>query len=428
MPYRYAIRALALLVTSFSVTAQTEVKLTAADGAMGDLFGSSVAVDGDTAVIGAYDDDDGGSTSGSAYVFSRDQGGTDMWGQIVKLTADDAAAADRFGWSVAVDGDTAAVGAYQDDDDGIDSGSAYVFSRNQGGADMWGQVVKLTADDAAAADRFGWSVAVDGDTAAVGAYQDDDDGMDSGSAYVFSRDQGGADMWGQVGKLTAADAAAFDYFGYSVAVDGDTALVGAFSEGLGGSAYVFSRNEGGANMWGQVAKLTAADAAGTDYFGYSVAVDGDTAVIGAYRDDDNGSTSGSAYVFSRDQGGVDMWGQVAKLTAADGFAGDRFGYSVAVDGNTAVIGAYDDDDGGSTSGSAYVFSRDQGGADMWGQVGKLTAADAAADDGFGWSVAVDGDTAVFGAYGDDDDGDSSGSAYVMFGSPVPVELQHFAVD
>jgi hypothetical protein len=446
--------------------------LTAADAAAGDQFGFSVAISVDTLVVGADRDDDGGTNSGSAYVFERNSGGAESWGQVAKLTASDAAADDRFGISVAISVDTVVAGAYLDDDGGTDSGSAYVFERNTGGADVWGQVAKLTASDAAAGDQFGISVAVSADTVVAGAYFDDDGGTDSGSAYVFERNTGGADVWGQVAKVTAADAAASDNFGSSVAVSGDTIVVGSSLDddggGDSGSAYLFERNGGGADAWGQVAKLNAsdaaagdrfgfsvamsgntlvagallddagssdsgssyvfartglgwaqmqeitpADAAAGDWLGYSVAISGDTAVVGVPRDDDGGEDSGSAYVFERNVGGGDNWGQLVKLTASDASPFDDFGWSVAISGDTVIVGARQDDDGGGASGSAYVFERNTGGADAWGEVVKLTASDAASGDLFGFSVALSGDTAVAGALNDDDAGADSGSAYVF---------------
>ena len=279
--------------------------------------------------------------------------------QVVKLAADDAAEFDLFGASVALSGTTALVGAIFDDDAGSASGSAYVFERDQGGAGNWGQVAKLTADNAAEDDQFGRSVALSGTTALVGAGLDDDAGSDFGSVYVFERDQGGAGNWGQVAKITADDAAAGDRFGWSVALNGTTALVGAYLDGDAGSdfgsVYVFERDQGEAGNWGQVAKLTADDAAASDFFGVTVALSGTTALVGAWRDDDAGSDSGSAYVFERDQGGAGNWGQVAKITADDAAAGDEFGTSVALSGTTILVGALGDDDAGSGSGSAYVF-------------------------------------------------------------------------
>jgi hypothetical protein len=390
-------------------------KPTASDGASGDSFGSSVSISGDTVVVGAQFDDDNGYDSGSAYVFGRDQGGADAWGQVAKQPAPLALTAreNRFGVSVAADGDTVLVGAYVDDGNADYSGSAYIFGRDQGGADAWGQVAKLTAADGATGDWFGRSVSISGDTVVVGALRDDD----NGSAYIFNRDQGGAHAWGQVAKLTASDGTGYDDFGHSVAISGDTVAVGAYGDNdLGlysGSAYIFGRDHGGADAWGQIAKLTASDGASDDYFGWSVSIGGDTVVVGAYGDDDNADYSGSAYIFGRDQGGADAWGQVAKLTASDGAIGDYFGVSVSTSGDTVVVGALYDDDNADYSGSAYIFGRDQGGTDAWGQVAKLTASDGASSDYFGYSVAISGDTVVVGADGDDDNGSSSGSVYIF---------------
>ncbi|MDM8542802.1 cohesin domain-containing protein [Desulfococcaceae bacterium HSG9] len=393
-----------------------QVKLTAGDAAASDYFGCSVAVSGDTAVVGASHDDDAGDYSGSAYVFERDNG-TDNWGLAAKLTADDAAAWDFFGCSVAVSGDTAVVGArYGDDDDGDDSGSAYVFKRDHGGDDNWGQAAKLTADNATALpaagahllESFGWSVAVSGDTAVVGAHGNDHGGSDSGSAYVFVKPAGGWIDMTQTAKLTADDAAAHDRFGRSVSVSGDTAVVGTSGGDSSDSAYVFVKPADGWIDMTQTAKLTAADAAADDNFGSSVAVSGDTAVVGAYDDDDGGHRSGSAYVFEKGTEWTNGNGnQTAKLTATDAAAYGFFGWSVSVSGDTAVVGAFGD------SGSAYVFVKPAGGWIDMTQTAKLTADDAAADDNFGSSVAVSGDTAVVGAYLDDDGGSDSGSAYVF---------------
>ena len=242
-----------------------------------------------------------------------------------------------------------------------------MFTRDTAGdlASGWTQVAKLTADDGAASDGFGISVSIDGDTVVVGAHADDDKGSQSGSAYVFTRDAASdlASGWTHVAKLTADDGAAYDEFGYSVSIDGDTVVIGANKDrdkGINsGSAYVFTRATASdlASGWTQVAKLTADDGAADDYFGSSVSIDGDTVVIGAKCDDDKGDKSGSAYVFTRATASdlASGWTQVAKLTDVDGAASDIFGYSVSIGGGTVVIGAYEDDDKGSNSGSAHVF-------------------------------------------------------------------------
>ena len=356
-------------------------KLSPSDGDVDDYFGQSVAVSGDTAVVGAYLEDAMGADSGSAYVFERDLGYADNWGQVKKLTASDGAADDRFGVAVAISGDTVLVGASKDDDNGGDSGSVYIFERDQGGAGNWGEVKKLTASDGGAGDSFGAAVSLDVDTALVGARYDNGVGGDSGSAYVFDRDSGGAGNWGEVKKLISSDTATGDQFGWSVAISGDTALVGAnWNDDAGnksGSAYIYERDLGGADLWGEAAKLTADDAATLDWFGYAVALDGDTALVGAMWDDDNGTDSGSAYLFERDLGGADNWGQAAKITASDAAAEDIFSYAVALSGDTALVAAMGNDDDGNSSGSAYLFGRDQGGVGTWGEAENLTASAAA---------------------------------------------------
>jgi len=319
-------------------------KLLAADGDANDYFGRAVAVDGDTVVVGAPDDDDKGTSSGSVYVFTR-TGAT--WTQQAKLTAADGAANDYFGRAVAIDGDTLVVGAHQDDDKGSASGSAYVFTRTGG---TWTQQAKLVPADGTAGDYFGFAVAVDADTIVVGAYGDDDKGADSGSAYVFTRT--GA-TWTQQAKLTAPDGTANDYFGHAVAVDAGTIVVGAYGDDdkgdYSGSAYVFTRTGG---TWTQQAKLVPADGAAYDDFGTAVAINANTIVVGAHKDDDKGTDSGSVYVFVRTGA---TWAQQAKLTAPDGTAGDWFGRAVAVDGDTIVVGAPYDDDKGDNSGSVWVL-------------------------------------------------------------------------
>ena len=375
-------------------------KLTASDEAADHLFGQSVAVDGDTMVVGASGDDH----NGSAYVFTRQSG---TWSQVAKLTASDEAADDGFGYRVAIGGDTVVVGAPWDDDNGSGSGSAYVFTRQSG---SWSQVAKLTASDAVADAVFGSSVAVDGDTVVVSARGDDDNGEDSGSVYVFTRQSG---SWSQKDKLIATDAAAGTVFGISVAVDGDTVVVGVDEaneyDSLTGSAYVFTRQSG---TWSQVAKLTASSEAIVDSFGYSVAVDGDTVVVGSPMEFYFDSLSGSAYVFVKPEEGWATATPTAKLTESDPAAGLGFGWEVAIDGDTVVVGTYRDDDNGTGSDSAYVFVKPATGWTTATETAKLTAPDGAAGDYFGLLVAVDADTVVVGAPWDDDNGSGSGLAYV----------------
>jgi len=393
-----------------ALLAVQQAQLTAGDGAANDWFGCSVAISGDTAVVGAPDDHIGANTDqGSAYVFVRS--GT-TWSQQAKLTAADGAGWDEFGGSVAIWGDTAVVGAAWDDvGANVDQGSAYVFARS---GTTWSQQTQLTATGGAASDYFGWSVAIDGETAVAGAYYDNvGGGASQGSAYVFVRS---GTTWNQQAQLIAADGGVNDFFGYSVALSGDTAVVGAYIDSVGanpdqGSAYVFARS---GTTWSQQAKLTAADGAANDTFGWSVAISGDTAVVGAYHDDVGANADqGSAYVFVRS--GTN-WSQQQKLTAADGVAKDNFGYSVALSGDTAVVGApYDVDGTNADASSAYVFARS---GTTWSRRAQLTAADGAAGDWFGCSVAISGDTTVVGAYWDTVGATANqGSAYVFMVKP-----------
>jgi cysteine-rich repeat protein len=386
------------MLPAWALTGEQEAKLLASDGQADDNFGYSVALDGDTALVGASHDDPQGQDSGSAYVFIRTGG---VWTQQAKLVPGDGVYLDYFGMSVSLDGDTALIGATGDDDNGTDSGSAYVYTRT---GDVWTREAKLLPDDGVARQRFSsHAVSLDGDTALIGAYGDDDNGWQSGSAYVFER-TGGA--WVQHAKLLPDDGDFQDQFGYSVALDGDTMVVGTRNGGDSwyGAAYVFTR-EGG--VWTQRAKLLPDDGVISNKFGSSVSLEGDTVLIGAPGDIDNGGHSGSAYVFIR-TGGV--WTQQAKLVPGDGAADDEFGWPLFLDGDTALIGVHGDDDNGPESGSAYVFTRTGG---VWTQRGKVLPDDGDNGDFFGYSVALDGDTALIGARRDDDLGYSSGAAYVF---------------
>jgi hypothetical protein len=331
-------------------------KLLASDGAEYDIFGISVSISGDTLVVGARDGDGSVADSGSAYIFDRNQGGTENWGQVQKIFANDGAADDQFGISASISGDTVVVGSRFDDDKPNSSGSAYIFDRNQDGADNWGQVQKVVAGDAAAFDNFGISVSIDEDTVVVGAFSDTHhSNPKAGSAYIFDRNYPTTNAWGQRKKIIASDYATNDQFGISVSISGDTVVVGAYGdddkEANTGSVYIFDRNYPTTNAWGQRKKITASDGKTGGNFGISVLISGDTLVVGADFDKDNGS----AYIFDRNQDGADNWGQVQKIVAGDAAAFDSFGRSVSISGDTVVVGAYGDDDKGDESGSAYVY-------------------------------------------------------------------------
>ncbi len=368
-----------------------QTTLQATDAAETDLFGVSVCVSGDTACVGAPF---GGGT-GSAYVYTRRDG---VWTRQQELSPNDVAADDLFGISVAVSGDTALVGAAYDDAAGVNSGSAYVFTRTDG---VWTEQQELVPDEGSLNNWFGFSVSLSGDTALVGSFYGDNGGPYPGTAYVFTRNDG---VWTRQQRL-APDAAERGNFGRTVSVSGDTAVVG---DG-GGSAYVFLRADG---VWTQQQRLSASDAGAG--FGVSVSLSGDTALIGAAQDDDRGARSGSAYVFTRTAG---AWTERQKITAADAAANDEFGTHVCVSGDTAVIGARFDDDRGTDSGSAYVFRRVDG---VWAEQRKLIADDAGARDGFGHAASVSAGTAVVGSYVYDLLSPRSGSALVVDLDPLTV--------
>jgi hypothetical protein len=264
------------------------VKLTAGDGAPIDHFGSSVALAGSILVVGASLDDDNGENAGSAYVFHLVAGG---WSEEAKLLADDGDIDDRFE-EVAISDSTIIVGAWGDQDLGPLTGSAYIFVNHGTG---WAQQAKLIAGDQAGGDQFGLDVAIAGDRAIVGAYANDDNGENSGSAYVFRRED---NVWVQETKLLPGDGAEFDEFGISVSINESFALVGAdVNDDNGensGSAYIFRRN---GTLWDQLTKINTSDGAAFDYFGISVGLDGTRAIIGAGGDDDNGADAGAAYIF-----------------------------------------------------------------------------------------------------------------------------------
>jgi hypothetical protein len=257
----------------------------------------------------------------------------------------------------------------------------------------------LTASDATSNNRFGFSVSVSQDTAIIGS---PGNGVDKGAVYIFERD---IQSWSQKWQFVASDGANYDNFGTSVSVDGAWAIVGSPGHAdTRGAAYTFIRV---GNTWGQFRKLVASDAAISGGFGSAVSLNGDIAIVGASSNDDTPPNSGAAYIFVK---GGTLWPQQAKLTASDAAAQDFFGRSVSVSGDRALVGASGDGEFGGLSGSAYSFVRD---GTSWSQEGKVTASDASSSDRFGISVSVSGDALFVGANGDDDAGPGTGSAYTF---------------
>ncbi|MEE9161771.1 MAG: hypothetical protein V3U35_02270, partial [Candidatus Neomarinimicrobiota bacterium] len=324
------------------------VKLVAPDAQDGDYFGYSAAISADYAIVGARMENTGGTGAGAAYVFRRT--GLNSWDAGVKLVANLAHSDEYFGGSVAIDGDYAVVGADGDDTRGSDAGAAHVFRRT--GLNSWDAGVELGAPDAEAVDNFGVSVAISGDYLVGGAHQEDIGGADAGAAYVFHRT--GTNSWDGGVKLMASDSWAGDRFGQSVAIQGDYVIIGAPRGDTGGAdagaAYVFDRT--GINSWDGGAKIVAPDAQDGNNFGQAVAMGGDYAIVGAWMQDDGGTDAGAAYVFKGT--GLNSWDGGAKIVAPDAQDGDRFGVSVAISSNHHIVGAYLQDGGSSDAGAAYV--------------------------------------------------------------------------
>jgi hypothetical protein len=406
-------------------------KLEATDNPLpSDQFGRTVAVSGNTALVGNLADDAPGALdSGSAYIFERDYGGTDNWGEVKKLVADDAAANDQFGVSLAIDGDVAVVGAFGDD--GL-RGAAYVFERHAGGTNNWGQVKKLVASDRQLNDRFGNSVAVSGDTILVGALLEDggcpptNTKCASGSAYIFERNEGGKNNWGESKKILPDDPQLGQTFGNCVALSGDYAAICAISDPTvargQGAAYAFGRNEGGTGNWGQMKKLIASDGNDNDKFGKSIGISGHTIVVGAFSADIGGSNFvGAAYVFEKDYPWPNKWGEIKKLTASDAQFNDQFGISVAIKDNSIIVGAFAEDSAcppgtaACDAGKAYLYGRHTQGPNNWGEIHPVVGSGIGPNDFFGQAVSISRGVAIVSAHHKANDGANNepGAAYVF---------------
>ena len=364
-------------VTRSRTATRQLAELKGSDTVASDEFGVSVAISGTSAVVGTS----GAAYAGRAYVFAKSASG---WTQVAELKGSDTVAADRFGASVAISGTTVVVGAY---DHAKDAGRAYVFTETASG---WTQVAELKGSDTVADDYFGWSVAVSGTTAVVGAVGH---AKYMGRAYVFTKTPSG---WNQTAELEGSDIVAQNGFGTSVAVLGTTAIVGAEGYAKGtGRAYVFTKTTSG---WTRVFVLKGSDTVAGDNFGTSVAISPTTAIVGAYGRADN---AGRAYVFAKDAA---LWKQTAELRGSDTTTGDYFGISTAISGTSVVVGAYDH---AKDAGRAYVFAKTASG---WKETAELKGSDTIAEDYFGSSVAVSGTTAVTGSYGQ---AKYAGRAYVF---------------
>ena len=360
-------------------------------------FGNSIAVSGDFAIIGAPYDEVNEALSGSAYIFFNNSG---TWQQYQKISASDGQFRDFFGLTVAMSGDYAFATSL-----GANSyaGKVYVFHNDAG---TWTQTAALTASDTDSSDLFGISLSAYGDYAIIGAYGNDDSGSQSGSAYIFHNDAGN---WTETIKLTASDASENDFFGISVGIFGDYAIVGAdgsanSSGQNSGTAYVFQKNS---ENWIQTQKIESSDSTLGDHFGSSVSINGDFFAIGASSKSDNGTWSGAAYIFHNNAG---TWEQNTKLTASDAGSMKHFGSSIVISGDALVVGSE-----GNISfepynaGSAYVFKNNFG---IWEEEAIIQASDIEDEDQFGYDVGWSNGFAFVGSPRTDSDYTDAGAVYV----------------
>ncbi|MBL1216540.1 MAG: hypothetical protein D8M59_03500 [Planctomycetes bacterium] len=356
-----------------------DIKLLPSDGEQKDYFGESVAIDGGVIAVGSILGDASGT--GSVYLFDAYTGA-----EIARLLASDGAVRDYFGRAVAIDSGIIAIGAEGDDDTGEDAGSAYLFDLTTGQ-----ELLKLLPDDGAAYDYFGESIAISDGIVVVGARNDDDNGAESGSAYLFDASTGN-----QLAKLLPNDGAGGDLFGHAVAIDGSIVAVGASRDDNTGSAYLFDADTGT-----QISKLIADDATWDGHFGLSIAIGNGIVAVGSIG---NGQRPGAVYLFDASSGF-----QTAKLVALDsGGIEDRFGYRVSISDDIIAIGAPSDDDNGYQSGSAYLYDASSG-----AEVKKLLPSDGTESNWFGASISIDNGIVAVGTPRDDDLGAYSGSAYVF---------------
>ncbi|HUT25894.1 MAG TPA: FG-GAP repeat protein, partial [Sumerlaeia bacterium] len=345
----------------FDIRSVFSSKLVAEGVATSDWLGQAVAISGNTAVVGAYFDDEKGDDAGAAYIFRR---AGPRWTQLVKLTAGDGEMGDKYGYSVGISGDTVLIGAIEDDQKGGEAGAAYVYTDTSPAGD-WSsrREVKLVASDGDDGDIFGWSVFLSGDRAIVGARDDEDLGDRGGSAYILMDTSAEGD-WTSVKqvKLLPSDGRSWDHFGWSVSMRGNAALVGSYGADEGasncGAAYLFL-DESEAKDWSSIGeiKLLPVDPTKEKEFGFSVSLSARAAIVGADRDGPDGARTGAAYLF-RDTSAARNWSTTSqtKIRPTALKADDAYGLSVGISGRYAVVGAYMSDDRGDASGAAYIYA------------------------------------------------------------------------
>lgn len=320
-------------------------KLMASDRELSAQFGHAVSIYEDTVIVSAMR---ANGAAGAAYIFERHLGGNNNWGEVKKIAAPDQEGGDFFGSAVDIYKDVVVIGADKIDFAQIVNpdlaGEAYIFERNSGGTSNWGHVKTLKPSISEDFDNFGISVGIFEDAIVVGANQINDvapSAFKPGAAYVFERNYGGSNNWGETKRLFAATGAVRDDFGMSVDIHQETIAVTARLED-DGAAYVYGKDQGGLNQWGNLKKLSTSDSASNE-FGTAVSISENWIVVTDIFSDGNGNTplnwAGSAFIFGKDNGGTNNWGEIGTIGASDANNALFFGNAVDVDAGTIVIGS-----------------------------------------------------------------------------------------
>ena len=334
-------------------------KIIASDSINGDMFGTSVSISGNFIAVGAdFADINGQFSAGAAYIFEKDFNGPNNWGQRKKLTDATPTGADYFGRSISIKGDYVIVSSEGDDETLDNSGAAYIFGRTYDGSQGgWGLVKKLKAGDYTNADdSFGKSVAITNGYAIVGIPNYDDGGSNRGAAIIFEQNLDGTDNWGIRKLLTVYESPLDDdKFGSKVAIDGDIAVVSEHGLLGLGAVNIFGKDTGSPDNWGFQKIIVAGDAVNNELFGIGLAISGNIVLSGSPYDDVSFDNSGSVYSYIQEQPNTNKWNLIEKINVNDPITDGRFGYRVGISGNIAVMSAYWDNDQGSRSGSAYIY-------------------------------------------------------------------------
>lgn len=399
--------------------------LDASDGTSGDQFGQAVALSGQTLAVGAPMAENGGSNRGAVYIHEQDLGGPENWGERIKISDPQVADNRRFGTALALENDLLVVGVPRDGQLGTNAGAAYVHLKDQGGVDNWGNLLKLLGLGTDANDVFGTAIAISGDVVAIGAPK-----AGPGKVFLHGRNTGGANAFGLVKVVVGAGLGSGDRFGETLVLEGDTLVVSAMGDddeaSNAGALYVFEKDLGGVDNWGERTKLTIPGSNSGDELGTSLALSGDTLAAGAPRSDFSFTSSGRVYLFERDHTGADQWGLFRIFEGRDPAASDEFGASVGLVGDSLMVGVTGKDEFANNGGAVEIYSRDHGGTDNWGYAARTAAVTMANGDDFGARLALEGLVGAVGAPLANPNGNNSGSVTIFtvdVGSPPPAGTQ-----